>query len=143
MERTSNKRGFSLIELLIVMAIVTTLTALVSVTASTIFKHSRETAALGHVRTLQNAQTQVHSVKRRFAASLKDLAVANLIPEHLAAGALGGYTFALTGAEEGFIVKACPERQGKSGDANYFTDESLVIRQNDQREADKESPPVK
>ena len=142
MERTS-KRGFSLIELLIVMAIVTALTAMVSVTATTIFKHGRETAALGHIRALQNAQTQFYSVKRRFAPTLKDLSTAKLIPEHLAAGTLGGYTFELTGVEEAFTVKASPERQGKSGDSNYFTDDSLVIRQNDQRPADADSPPVK
>ena len=116
---------------------------MVSVTATTIFKHGREAAALGYIRALQNARTQFYPVKRRFAPTLEDLSTAELIPGHLAAGTLGGYTFELTGVEEAFTVKASRERQGKSGDANYFTEDSLVIRQNDHRPADTDRPPVK
>ena len=118
--------------------------AIVSVSANGIYRHSRETAALAHVRTLQNAQTQFYSIKRRFAPSLKDLgpASAKLIPEHLAAGTLGGYHFEVSGAEETFRILATPEPVGKGG-ASYYSDDSLVIRQNDQGPADGSSPPVK
>ena len=84
-------------------------------------------------------------MKRRFATTLKDLGptAANLIPEHLAAGALGGYVFEVAGTEDGFVIKANPERRGKSGNTSYDTDDSLVIRYNDQTNADRDSPPVK
>jgi prepilin-type N-terminal cleavage/methylation domain-containing protein len=139
------RRGFSLIELLIVIAIVTTLVAIASVSANAILKHSRETAALAHVQTLIKAQTQFYSVKRRYAGALQDLGpdTANLIPEHLASGQLGGYRFEVSGDEDSFTIKANPERKGKTGDSSYFSDDSLVIRHNEQTVADHESPPVK
>ena len=137
--------GFSLIELLIVIAIISTIAVIVSVSSSAILKHARETAALAHVQTLVKAQTQFYSMRRRYAATLEDLSPtgANLIPEHLAAGTLGGYRFQVTGAENGFTVNADPERRDKSGDSSYFSDDSLVTRHNEQTVATRESPPVK
>ena len=61
------RRGFTLIELLIVMAIIGALMAIVTVSANTIYAHSRATAALAHVVTLQKAQTQFYAINRRFA----------------------------------------------------------------------------
>jgi prepilin-type N-terminal cleavage/methylation domain-containing protein len=138
------RRGFSLIELLIVIAIITAIVTIASVSANSILKHARETAALAHVQTLIKAQTQFYSVKRRYAAALQELSPsgASLIPDHLASGKLGGYLFATSGTEESFTVNADPERRGKSGDSSYFVDDSLVIRHNEQMVADRESPPV-
>jgi prepilin-type N-terminal cleavage/methylation domain-containing protein len=138
-------RGFSLIELLIVIAIISALAALVAVSAKTILKNTRETAALAHVQTLQKAQTQFYSMRRRFAASLTELgpSKAKLIADHLAAGTLGGYVFTVTGNEEAFTVKARPERPGQSGDISYFVDESAVIRSSAEGEANQDSPPFK
>jgi prepilin-type N-terminal cleavage/methylation domain-containing protein len=144
MANAHGRRGFSLIELLIVIAIITALAGIVSVGANSILKRSRETAALAHVQTLQKAQTQFYSVKRRYASNLKELCDSKLIPEHLASGKLGGYLFDLTGNEDDFTIQANPERHGKTGDNSYYTDGSLVIRYTDQTTpADRESPPVK
>jgi len=143
MANTRRRFGFSLIELLIVMAIVGPLAVIVSVGWNTLLKRSRETAALAHVHTLQKAQTQFYSTKRRYASSLKELENAKLIPEHLASGKLGGYLFEIVGSEEKFTIKANPERHGKTGDYSYYTDDSLVIRSNEQRVADQESAAIK
>ena len=137
------RRGFSLIELLIVIAIMATLAAIVTVAAKSVLKTTRETAALAHVQTIQKAQTQFYSMKRRFATTLKELGDTSVIPEHLASGNLGGYIFEVAGSDDGFTVKANPERLGQSGDNSYFTDDSLVIRSNDRVPADRQSPPVR
>ena len=139
------RRGFSLIELLIVIAIISLLAGITSVSANAILKHSRETAALANVHTLVKAEMQFYSIKRRYAGSLQDLGptAANLIDERIASGKLGGYLFEVSGDEDSFTVKADPERRGKTGDSSYFSDDSLVIRHNEQTVADRESPPVK
>jgi prepilin-type N-terminal cleavage/methylation domain-containing protein len=146
MERTGRiRRGFSLIELLIVIAIITAIVAIASVSATAILKHARETAPLAHVQTWMKAQTQFYAVKRRYAATLQDLGPtgASLIPDHLASGKLPGYLFEISGIEEGFTINANPERRGKSGDSSYFGDDSMVIRHNEETVADRDSPAIR
>jgi prepilin-type N-terminal cleavage/methylation domain-containing protein len=134
------RAGFSLIELMIVIAIISALAAIVTVSSNAILKQSRETAALAQVQTSQKAQTQHYSMKRRHAGSLKDLG--DLIPAHLASGKLGGYLYEMTGSEDGFVIHADPERRGRTGDTSFYSDDTLVIRRNGQAVADRESPPV-
>jgi len=143
MANTRRRLGFSLIELLIVIAIMTALAGIVAVGSNTILKRSRETAALAHVQTLQKAQAQFYSTKRRYASNFKELENAKLIPEHLASGKLGGYLFELVRSEEEFTIKANPERHCKTGDYSYYADDSLVIRSNEQKAADQESAAIK
>ncbi|HEY3742267.1 MAG TPA: prepilin-type N-terminal cleavage/methylation domain-containing protein [Bryobacteraceae bacterium] len=142
--RGRGKRGFSLIELLIVIAIISAIVAIASVSYNTVLKHARETAALAHVQTLIKAETQYYAMNRKYAASLQELspAGANLIPDHLASGKLGGYLFEISGNADTFSISANPERHGKSGDSSYFTDDSLVIRHNEQTAADRSSPAI-
>jgi type II secretory pathway pseudopilin PulG len=139
-----NKRsGFSILELLVVIAVSMTFLAVAAVGYREVQLRARETAAIQHVQTLQKAQTQYYAVYRRYAPQIADLGTEGLIPEHLATGSLGGYVFELEGQEVAFKVIARPNPFETAGKRSFFTDETLVIRQTkDNRPAARNDPPV-
>lgn len=139
-----NKRsGFSILELLVVIAVSMTFLAVAAVGYREVQLRARETAAIQHVLTLQKAQTQYYAVYRRYAPQIADLGTEGLIPEHLATGSLGGYIFELDGQEVAFRVNARPNPFETAGKRSFFTDETLVIRQTkDNRPAARNDPPV-
>jgi type IV pilus assembly protein PilA len=144
MKRPHNKRsGFTIIELLVVVAITMTLAAIATVGYKEVQLRARETAAIQHVQTLLKAQTQYYAVYRRYAPQIAELGTEGLIPEHLAAGSLGGYVFELEAQETTFRVQARPNPFETSGKRSFFTDETLVVRQTkENRPAARNDPPV-
>ena len=83
---------------------------------------------------------QYNSQFGRFAQSLTELgppasgndtaSSANLISADLASGTKQGYTFTLTGTPTGYTVTAVPTAFGSTGSRTFFTDQSLVVREN-------------
>jgi hypothetical protein len=96
------------------------------------FTYRQETAALGAIRTIQTAQMQHFSRYDRYATSLRELgpAAAGLIDGELTSGAKGGYKFTLAGNASKYAIHADPEEFPKSGSRSFYSDETLVIRQN-------------
>ena len=94
--RRHGRRGFSLIELLIVVAIILILAAIAAPKLNQNRMHAQETAAIRQVGTIHTAQTQYYSQFGRYAATLAELgpppsgqataAASDLIPEDLAKG---------------------------------------------------------
>lgn len=133
-------RGFSLIELLIVVAIILILAAIAAPKLNQNRMHAQETAAIREIQTIHTAQTQYYSQFGRYATSLAELGPpaggqegqsgANLIPGELAKGQKSGYKFTLTGGPSGYTIVAVPEVFGNTGRRTFFSDQSLVIRQN-------------
>ncbi len=78
------QHGFSLIELLIVIAIITALAGTVTVSAKGILKNSRETAAFAHVQTRQEGENPVPLDSAPLCSALQDLSA--FLPEQLASG---------------------------------------------------------
>jgi len=115
---------------------------------------SQETAALLAIRTLHTVQVQYYSQFGRYAASLTELgppasgtpgpAGAGLIDRDLASGTKDGYKFTLTGTVSGYVIHADPEEYGKSGSRTFYSDQTMVIRQNHGPEpATADSPELK
>ena len=138
--RRGDRRGFSLIELLIVVAIILILAAIAAPKLNQNRMHAQETAAIREIQTIHTAQTQYYSQFGRYATTLAELgppaggtdgmAGANLIPGELAKGLHSGYKFTVGGGANGYSIIAVPETFGNTGRRTFFSDQTSVIRQN-------------
>ena len=138
--RTRRQAGFSLIELLIVIAIILIIAAIAAPKLDKMRMHSQETAAIQQIKTLQTAQTQYFSQFGKYATTLAELgppqsgqagpSAADLIPGDLAAGIKTGYQFTMQGGPSGFTVNANPVTFNSTGRRCFFSDQTLVIREN-------------
>jgi prepilin-type N-terminal cleavage/methylation domain-containing protein len=138
--RSRYQRGFSLIELLIVVAIVLILAAVAVPKLNQNRMLSQETAAIRQVGTLHQAQTQYYAQFGKFATTLAELGppaggnagpnASDLIPGDLALGKKTGYVFQMQGSPAGYTINANPEVFNSTGRRTFFSDQTLVIRQN-------------
>jgi len=155
MDRSRNRRGFTLIELLIVIAIIVILISAAAPKFSQILMNAKETAAMRHIATIHTAQAQYNSQFGKYATTLTELGAptsggvagptgADLIPDDLAKGSKGGYKFTLEGTPTGYKVLAIPEAYGNTGRRTFYSDQTMVLRENwGQEPATDKSPQLK
>ena len=140
-ERSRRERGFSLIELLIVVAIVLILAAVAVPKLNQNRMLANETAAVQQIQTIHKAQVQYQSQFNRFATTLNELgpgqgsgnvgpAAADLIPGDLALGRKSGYIFNVQPTQTGYQVNANPQTHNSTGRRTFYSDQTLVIREN-------------
>lgn len=133
-------RGFSLIEIMIVVAIILVIAsiAIPKINASRMQAH--EMAAIRTITAIHTAQTQYMSQFGKYATNLTELgppasgnagpSASDLLPGDLAAGSKSGYKFTVTGGPTGYVINADPVAFGNTGRRTFFSDQSLVIREN-------------
>lgn len=140
MNQNRNRRGFSLIELLIVVAIILILAAIAVPKLNQNRMLAQETAAIRQIGTVNTAETQYYSQFGKFAVTLAELGPpssgqagpngADLIPGDLALGKKSGFIFTVAGTPLGYSVTAVPEVFGSSGRRSFYSDQSNVIHEN-------------
>ena len=59
-----------------------------------------------------------------------DPGAADLIQEDLATGEKQGYKFTISASPTGYVINATPVSFGTSGSRTFFSDQSMMIRQN-------------
>jgi type IV pilus assembly protein PilA len=138
--RRLRRRGFSLIELLIVIAIILIIITIAVPKYNRTQMYMRETAAVKAIQTIHQMEVQYQSQFGRYATSLAELgppqsgqpgpAAADLIGRDLSEGEKQGYKFSLTGANGGYIINANPITYGTSGSKTFYSDQTMVIREN-------------
>ncbi len=139
--KNRRRRGFSLIELLIVIAIILVIVTIAVPQYNKQMMSAHETAAIQAIRTIHAVQTQYYSQFGRYAASMAELgppatggaagpAAADLISADFASGKKSGYIFAVAATPTGYQVTATPEQFNGSGRRTFYSDQTLVIRNN-------------
>ena len=138
--RKRRRGGFSLVELLIVIAIMLILLAIALPRLDKARMQTQETATIRQIGTIHTAQTQYFSQFGKYATALTELGPpasgqpgpsgAELIPGDLAAGTKTGYLFTLQGTATGYVINATPVTFNSTGRRTFFSDQTMVIREN-------------
>jgi type IV pilus assembly protein PilA len=141
-KKRMGQRGFSLIELLIVIAIILIILGIALPQMSKSRMHAQEMSAVAALRTINQVEVQYQSQFGQYATNLTQLGpaagagtaegaqAAGLIPASLASGTSNGYNFTLTQSPSGYSVTAVPKTFGSTGRRTFFTDQTGIIREN-------------
>jgi prepilin-type N-terminal cleavage/methylation domain-containing protein len=157
----ANRNGFSLIELLIVVAVILIIAAIAIPNLLRSRVAANQASAIGSLRTINTAEVTYESTfSVGFSSTLLQLgpaapgnsastSAAGLLDGVLASGVKSGYNFTYApqapdaqGKYMEFTVNANPSQVGVTGTAHYYTDHSYVIRQNSSGVASASSSPV-
>ena len=141
---TSMRRqaGFTLIEIMIVVAIIAIIASMAIPSILNARKASNEASATSALRTLTTANNQYRTRFQSYAAAFSNLSVAGYIDDSLGSGAKSGYIFTYAAAGDTWTANADPTTPGASGDRGFFVDESGVIRFSPSGAASPTSAPI-
>jgi type IV pilus assembly protein PilA len=155
----TSRKGFSLIELLIVVAIILIIAAIAIPNLMKSKIQANEAAAVETLKTLDTSVVMYSTTYGGFPHSIADLgpstggattsASADLIDSVLATGVKAGYryTYAVTSSDPSgnvlsYSITATPVSPGVTGQRSFYTDQSGTIRSTTNGTADSSSTPI-
>ena len=155
------QKGFSLIELLIVVAIILIIAAIAVPNFLRAKISANESSAVSSIHAVNTAEITYATMYTTigFSASLGDLGdggttpcpgtanAACFIDKNLASGSKAGYNFtyvqdASANPSQGYTINADPITSGVTGQRGFYSDQSNVIRANSTGAANAGSPPL-
>jgi type IV pilus assembly protein PilA len=146
-----HSNGFTLMELLIVIAIILVLMLMAIPTIGSLKKSANRTSAIQSIRAIQQAEMQYESTypANGYACTLAQLggdpaagaaspAAAQILQGDITSGYKSGYIFTISNCTKvtingtdritGYTVSAVPQTVGKSGDSGYCSDQFGSIK---------------
>jgi len=143
-KKGSNKKsGFTLIELMIVVAIIAIIAAIAIPSLLNARKSGNEASAISSLRTLCTVNEQYRTRYQAYAGSLANLNAAGYIDAVLATGTKSGYGFTYASPSANtWSCNADPSTAGTTGDRGFFADQTGVIRFVASGAANAASPPL-
>ncbi|HEY6292970.1 MAG TPA: prepilin-type N-terminal cleavage/methylation domain-containing protein [Terriglobia bacterium] len=154
-----DSQGFSLIELLIVVAIILIIAAIAIPNLLRSKIAANQASAVASLRTINTCEVTYSSTYNQgFTSTLAQLGpptsgnatstTAGLLDSVLAAGTKSGYSFtysasaAVNGSTPNYTVNANPVQVGTTGQNYYYTDATNVIRQNTSATSSASDSPI-
>ena len=126
------KKGFTLVEIMIVVAIIVLLAAIAIPNLLRARLSANEATAIAAMRTLSTAMESYRAAQSppAYPTDLTDLNASNppYIDSVLAGGNKSGYTFTLGGGGNTYNVTANPQTANVTGVREFFVDQSGVVR---------------
>lgn len=147
--RDKSLTGFTLVEIMVVIAIVATLAALAISSMLRSRMNANEVAAIAGCRSIATGSQNFYnsSSPHSYPSVLMDLTTPVSNPAYidsvLASGTRQGYVYlyALVDAEH-FTLNANPVSSGTTGNRRFFVDQTGVLRANGTQAASTSDPPV-
>ena len=156
----NKQKGFSLIELLIVVAIILIIAAIAIPNLLRSKMAANEASAVGSIRTLNTSAVEYSTEYGGYPASLAVLGpiasggtasstLADMIDSVLVTGTKSGYVFVWSGGTAdsngnklNYSITAAPSSPGTTGQRYFYTDQSGVIRSSQAAVATAASTPL-
>ncbi len=144
-----SKIGFTLVEIMVVLAIVMTLATLVVSNVLRARHNANETAAIAACSTVVTAcqayyaNTLPHSYPRNLSDLVPPASTPPYIDSVLASGTKQGYVYTYaSGDSESFTLNSDPSVPGKTGSRHFFVNESGIIKAKNNGQAGVSDPAV-
>jgi prepilin-type N-terminal cleavage/methylation domain-containing protein len=126
MGRTRRTRGFSLLELLIVVAIILIIATIAIPSFLRSRQRSNESAAVANLRTLHNAQATYSLSAGGNYGSLSALVAAGVLDERFGAGAISGYNYSIGVGRFAYTANAVPVASNSGRYGFYMISDGVV-----------------
>jgi len=126
------RKGFTLVEIMIVVAIIVLLAAIAIPNLLRARLNANEATAIAAMRTLSTAMESYRAAQSppSYPANLSLLNSSNppYIDSQLSSGNKSGYTFTLSAGTNTYTVVATPQTENVTGVRSFFVDASGVVR---------------
>lgn len=138
------RAGFTLVEIMIVVAIIALLAAIAIPNLLRARLNANESAAIAAMQTISTAAQSYRSANPTYPLALGSLSGATppYIDSVLGSGAKQGYSFSLLGSTNSFTATGGPQTVGTTGSRYFFVDESGVVRYSASATATGTSTPI-
>ena len=142
--KNDSRRGFTLVEIMIVVAIIVVLVAMTIPGILRSRMNANEATAITSLKTIAWGAITYRTANSAYPANLSQMGSTNppYIDSVLSSGSKQGYGFTLSGDTGSFNATAVPTTINITGTRTFFTDTSGVIRSASNGTADSSSPPI-